>query len=96
MAVCLHCRKSISTAESKKQHVEKNDGRVVGVMHHKCWHVQKRRNWVGDPSGKYYQDSPDAYEMVLRERQKQIAEDRAKEESPKPFNDWRDPGTVEL
>lgn len=98
MAVCGRCHKSISAPDSKRQHVEKDaNGRIVAVLHHKCWHIQKRRNWVGDPSGKYYQDSPDAYQMeALRKRQQELAEDRAKEEAPKGFSDWRDPDTMEL
>lgn len=98
MAACARCRKPISAADAKKQHVEKNEsGRVIAVLHHKCWHIQRRRDWVGNDSGKYYADSPTAYEMeVLRKRQAELRADNEKEETPKAFSDWRDPDTAEF
>ena len=96
---------------------------------------------MGDPSGKYYQNSPDAYQIAARaknaddvspeavahqeeiesawqeflagkpvdptllddvvvkqiqKRQEELRQDKEKEDTPKRFDDWRDPDAVEF
>lgn len=67
MAMCTGCHRQINATEAKRQKIFRNDqGQIVSLYHGKCW-VRKRRNdWVGDASGKYYADSPNAYEMSQR------------------------------
>lgn len=67
MAMCTGCHKQISAGESKRQTAVKDDqGRIVQLFHGKCWVRKKRQAWVGSPSGKYSEDSPDAYQMAER------------------------------
>lgn len=69
MAMCTGCHRQISAAEARSQQIQKDDqNRVVTVYHGKCWVRHKRQNWVGTSTGKYYADSPNAYQMAQRRK----------------------------
>lgn len=47
-------------------HVDRDaDGRLVAAYHNKCWYVMEKRKRMGGshPRGRYFQDSPTAYDM---------------------------------
>jgi hypothetical protein len=75
--MCTGCHQQISATEAKRQKVLKdNNGRIRALYHGKCWVRKRRQDWVGTATGKYYPDSPDAYEMAGR---KQNADDLSPE-----------------
>lgn len=124
---CARCKKPISKVDEKKVHVERDEeGRLKAAYHNKCHFVMLKQARMGGTHerGRYYQESPTAYDMrqgggrqnrddltpeeqdrrakaeaeylVLAERRKEIAEQRALEERPERFDDVRDPETMDV
>lgn len=90
---CKGCPKPIK--KNERTHVEYANGKLVGTWHLKCWHASKKtQRWAAQ--GRTSDADPYARVRVTRDdiealnkRREELAEDRAIEESPTRFDDWR-------
>lgn len=49
MAVCAECKRPITGADARKQKVLKDDdGRLVAILHWKCYYIRLKRGEMGD------------------------------------------------
>ena len=91
---CKGCPKPIK--KNERTHVETEDGKLVATWHLKCWHTHlKRKRWEKQGRSREtvtpYDKTRTTRDEVeaLAARQAELEEQRALEETPKRFDDWR-------